>query len=306
MPESAEASQREPDLVAPGDGRSLGVLLAARLGSEGERLIRQGAVWVDGVRVREPGSVPAAGAAIRVRRPPPQPAGGRASGEPRIIYEDESLIAVDKPPGAYVDATPWDADNHVRGAVARLLAARDQQAPQLHLVHRLDRDTSGVLLLSKDPAVNPALQRAFVEQQVHKTYVALCAGAPPAGEIVVESGHGRGRYGMLRVYPASAVGQRLPGGATIKRMRTRLVVARRLADAALLWAYPASGRTHQIRLHAALIGCPLVGDTRYGGPAIWQGAFVPAHRLHAARLELPHPRSGQPLVIEATMPAWVQ
>jgi 23S rRNA pseudouridine1911/1915/1917 synthase len=292
------------DVQATGDGRTLGALLAPLLGDQAERLIIQGAVWVDGVRTRDPGYAPAAEAAIRVRQPPPGRPNDVTLGAEHILYEDQALIAIDKPAGAYVDATPWDADTHVRGAMLRLLERRDGAAPRLHLVHRLDRDTSGVLLFSKLPAANPALQRTFVEGLAHKTYLCVCAGAPRDDETLLETGHGRGRYGMLRIYPRAEVGLALPGGGPVKVMQTRLVVAQRLDDAALVWAYPTTGRTHQIRLHMALLGCPLVGDVRYGGPAIWRGRRIEAHWLHAARLELAHPLTRQPIRIEAPLPWW--
>ncbi len=300
------AHQREPDLVVPGDGRTLSAFLEETLGDEAAGLIARGAIWVDGMRCRLCDMVPQAGAVIRVRRPPLEHAQRVIFEAGRVLFEDEDLIAVDKPAGVYVDATPWDADNHLRGALREWLAARDGREPVLHLVHRLDRDTSGVLLFSKNPAVNPELQRAFVQSRVSKTYLAHCAGAWHSDQLELITGHGRGRHGMLRIYPAGEVGQALPGKQVVKRMQTRFVVARRRDDAMLVWAYPVTGRTHQIRLHLALLGCPLVGDVKYGGPLVWHGERVAAHRLHAARLELAHPRGGEQLRLQAPLPVWVE
>jgi len=282
--------------------------LTAALGdaTEASWLIARGGVWVDGVRVRDPVMRLPADATIVVQRPPDGIYRKPVVTSEMILYEDDDLIALNKPTDAYVEATPWDAEGHLRAALARFLAMRDGDAPSLHLAHRLDRDTSGVLLVSKTPDVNAALQRMFRDGAVHKTYLALCAGLPSFDEIEIETGHGRGRGGMFRVFPPEAIGRTLPQGGTVKSMRTRFRVVRRLDDAALVRAWPLTGRTHQIRLHLAFLGHPLIGDSKYGGPSIWRGIPASHHHLHAERLELPHPRSGAPLVMVAPAPAWAQ
>lgn len=289
-------------------GSSLRDALAAALGDVAEAawLIARGGVWVNGVRVRDPEAPLPADAAIVVQRPPDGVYRDPVVTPEMILYEDDDLIALDKPAGAYVEATPWDAEGHARAALARFLAARDGSAPPLHLAHRLDRDTSGVLLLSKAPDVNAALQRVFHGGAVQKTYLALCAGLPAFDEIEIETGHGRGRGGIFRVFPREDIGRALPQGGTVKAMRTRLSVIRRMEDAALVRAVPLTGRTHQIRLHLAFLGHPLIGDVKYGGPSTWRGMAVQHHYLHAWRLELPHPRNGAPLIIESPMPAWAR
>jgi 23S rRNA pseudouridine1911/1915/1917 synthase len=282
--------------------------LTAALGdaTEASWLIARGGVWVDGVRVRDPVMRLPADATIVVQRPPDGIYRKPVVTSEMILYEDDDLIALNKPTDAYVEATPWDAEGHLRAALARFLAMRDGDAPSLHLAHRLDRDTSGVLLVSKTPDVNAALQRMFRDGAVHKTYLALCAGLPSFDEIEIETGHGRGRGGIFRVFPLEAIGRTLPQGGTVKSMRTRFRVVRRLDDAALVRAWPLTGRTHQIRLHLAFLGHPLIGDSKYGGPSIWRGIPASHHHLHAERLELPHPRSGAPLVMVAPAPAWAQ
>jgi len=98
----------------------------------------------------------------------------------------------------------------------------------------------------------------------------------------------------------------LPNGSRVKVMRTRFVVERRMDGAALVRAFPLTGRTHQIRLHLAHLGHPLLGDSRYGGPATWRDRAVPRHLLHAERLALPHPGTGKPLELVAPAPEWVR
>lgn len=287
-------------------GVSLRDALIAALGGEGEAawLIARGGVWVNGRRVRDPDVRLPVDATVVVQRPPDGIYRDPVVTSAMILYEDADLIALDKPIDTYVEATPWDAEGHLRAALAHFLEVRDGSAPPLHLAHRLDRDTSGVLLLSKAPDVNAALQRAFREGAVRKTYLALCAGLPAFDEIEIETGHGRGRGGVFRVFPREEIGRALPQRGTVKAMRTRLRVVRRMDDAVLVCATPLTGRTHQIRLHLAFLGHPLIGDVKYGGPPTWRGVVVQHHHLHAWRLELPHPRSGTALIIESPAPTW--
>ncbi|MEN9935324.1 MAG: hypothetical protein RLZZ387_1903 [Chloroflexota bacterium] len=315
------------------DGRSVLAIAARALGDEAlaREVLARGGLWRNRARVTDASLVAHAGDTLFIHRPPGGAYAEVALGAEHVLHEDDDLLAVDKPAGVYVESTPWDAHGHLRGAVEHLLAARtatgsreeneraqlsSRDVPALpsqpaaasvakvHLVHRLDRDTTGVLLLSKDPAVNPALQRAFEAGAVHKEYVCVCVGEPLEDTFVVETGHGRSRQGLFRVYPLEEVGKELPNGSRVKSMVTRFEVERRLDGATMLRAFPITGRTHQIRLHLAHLGHPLLGDARYGGPAEWRGATVPHHLLHAARLELPHPRTGELLVIRAPLPAW--
>jgi 23S rRNA pseudouridine1911/1915/1917 synthase len=293
-------------VAADADGALLGEWLAAALGSEALILIARGGIWVDRYRAMDPMLRLVAGSTVVVHRSPSGAYPDVVIGPERIVYEDADLIAINKPAGTYVEMTPWDAQRHVRGALVQLLANRDGVLPQLHLAHRLDRDTSGVLLLTKHPQVNAALYASFGGGLVHKTYLALCAGDPQFDELEITTGHGRSRHGLFRVYPIEEVGRELPDGAKVKLMQTRVQVVQRLGHAALVQAFPLTGRTHQIRLHMAHIGYPLVGDAKYGGPLVWQGIELSGHLLHAARLEVAHPRTRLPLVIEAPHPDWLR
>jgi 23S rRNA pseudouridine1911/1915/1917 synthase len=146
---------------------------------------------------------------------------------------------------------------------------------------------------------------ASVEGQAHKEYLCLCHGQPAEDTFEVATGHGRERHGRFRVYPFEEIGRSLPDGSRVKGMRTRFQVEQRLGDAALVRAFPLTGRTHQIRLHLAWLGHPLLGDEKYGGPATWRDQSIPYHLLHAERLTLPHPRTSAPLVIVAPAPRWL-
>jgi 23S rRNA pseudouridine1911/1915/1917 synthase len=269
-------------------------------------LIARGGLWVDRARVCQQDALARTGAEIAIQRPLSGVYPEVAVTAAQILYEDEDLIALDKPAGIYVDSTPWDAEGNLHAALGHFLAARDGAPPPLHLAHRLDRDTTGVLLCSKNPAVNPALHAAFARGNAHKEYLCLCVGAPETDSFAVESGHGRSAHGRFRVYPTEEVGRILPGGSRVKAMRTRFVVERRLKDAVLVRAFPETGRTHQIRLHLAHLGHPLLGDIKYGGPAEWRGARLPFHLLHAERLLLAHPRSREQLEIVAPAPGWAR
>ncbi len=289
------------------EGRLLLDLVAVAL--DGDRdgaawLIDRGGLWANGARTRDGAAHARAGDTLAIRRPSSGNYPEVALAANQILYEDGDLIVIDKPAGAYVIATPWDIEGNLLAALERFLTKRDGAAPVLHLAHRLDRDTSGVLLCSKNPAVNPKLQIAFGKGRAHKAYLALCSGAPAADEFEVETGHGRSAYGRFRAYPAEEIGQVLLNGSRVKAMRTRFQVERRLGDATLLYAFPQTGRTHQIRLHLAHLGHPLLGDATYGGPATWRGEPITRHLLHAERLELPHPRTGQLLVLISPAPAW--
>ncbi len=277
-------------LDATHNGLPLAELLNHLMGADAATVLERGGVWLDKMRVQDGSRLVQAGELLTISRPPTGRYEDVQLGPDHIIYEDADLLVVAKPAGAYVDVTPWATTGNIRTALLDLLAARDGTAPPLHLAHRLDRDTSGVLVLSKNPAINPALQRVFAGGLARKQYRALCQGTPTFDTCTVATGHGRGAKGVFRVYPLEAIGQQLPaGGGTIKPMETRLTVLERRSDHALVQAEPITGRTHQIRLHVAYLGHPLLGDIRYGGPAV-----VPAgHRLHAARLGLPHPRTGQ-------------
>lgn len=221
---------------------------------------------------------------------------------PPVLYEDERLIALDKPAGMLVHPA---GGTFVWSLIAITRLARP--GVRLHLVHRLDRDTSGVVVLAKDPEANRALKEAFQRQATDKVYWAVCRGKPAWDTLLVEEPIGDDEASEVRV----RMGVRPDGQAA----RTRLFVLARWCDRALVAAHPRTGRTHQIRLHLEHAGHPILGDRLYGQPDevflhtlehgidAWALGRLgwPRHALHARILRLPHP-DGRPLELRAPMP----
>ncbi len=278
--------------VGPGDeGERIDRFIAARGGisrGEARRALDAGGVFLDGRRCKVAGRAVHAGQKIVVNLAE----GGRAA-EPagpldraRLIYADDHLAAVDKPAGVPSQPTL----THDRGTLPDLVAAL-LGSPAI-LVHRLDRETSGVMVLARTRAAAAALAEAFRTGAPAKTYLALCARAPaPAdGRIDAPLGKDPGRAGLRRVDPG--------GDPAATRYRT----LRRSPLAALVEASPETGRTHQIRVHLAHLGAALLGDPRYGGPRRVGEVAIPRVMLHARRLELLHPATGAPIAFEAPVP----
>ncbi|XP_027363662.1 RNA pseudouridine synthase 1 [Abrus precatorius] len=131
-----------------------------------------------------------------------------------VLYDDEWLLAVNKPQGIYCE-----------NLLSSLVSQSPETAPELHLANRLDRDTSGVMVITKSHKVASKLVKAFTNHEVKKTYIALCTGSPPNWErVTVRSGHGRSKFGAWRVYAASDVGRTLPGGSVVRAMETSFEV----------------------------------------------------------------------------------
>ncbi|HEX9242393.1 MAG TPA: RluA family pseudouridine synthase, partial [Anaeromyxobacter sp.] len=252
------------------------------------RALDAGGVFLDGHRIKVASRIVRPGQTVVVNLEE----GGRAAAEAaplersRLLYADEHLVAVDKPP--FVPAQPTLTSD--RGALPELVAAL-LGAP-VTIVHRLDRETSGVTVLARTKDAAGALSEAFRAGTPEKTYLALCARAPtpPEGRIDAPLGKDPARAGLRRVDPR--------GDAAATRYRT----LREGPGGALVEARPETGRTHQIRVHLAHLGAPLLGDARYGGPRRVGEVAIPRVMLHARRLELPHPATGAKLVFEAPVP----
>lgn len=266
-------------------------------------LIERGAVWLDRQRVRQADLAVTSGAQLVIHFPPGGSYTPVTIRPDDILWEDRWLMALNKRPGWHSNYTPWDIRGAIPYALAAFVLGRDERTAPLHLAHQLDRDTSGVLLVSKDPGINRALQELFISGGMSKRYLALAGGIIERDSLEVETGHGRGQGGLFRIYPLEAVGQKLPyGSQRVKLMQTRFEVVARAERATLVQAQPITGRTHQIRLHLAHLGHPILGDARYNGLLALDGTPIPHHLLHAAQLGFSHPVTHQPILLRAPLP----
>jgi 23S rRNA pseudouridine1911/1915/1917 synthase len=300
------ATRRIVRRVAPRDaGRTLADLLGDALASsDGARaprsrvraMIAAGAVRVDGRPLRvaarplRVGQRIEALARLDALRPRAE-ATDRAFrlGAESVLYRDRWLIAVAKPAGLPTHPTADPARASLVAHVERLLAA--EGAPCRVAVHqRLDRDTSGVVLFGLDAEANAGLHRAFAGRDAKKTYLAITArpAALPSGELRVDTPIAAGGPPNRPVRV---------GGEGARPALTDVAVREVMADALLVEARPRTGRRHQVRVHLALAGFPILGDSLYG-----RGRAAPRPMLHAARLALAHPVSGRPLVIVCPLP----
>jgi 23S rRNA-/tRNA-specific pseudouridylate synthase len=233
-----------------------------------------------------------------------------------VLYEDEDLLGVAKPPGLPTHATADVRRADLFTQVRRLLAQRsgaDAALPYLGLHHRLDVDTSGVVLFTKSERANRDLARQFAGRGVEKVYHALVV-KPPRGSRRARRGTGPALRQPPRVPCAWHVENRLaPTGAgrraCVKQVTqggqeaaTSFVLLDALPAAWLVEARPETGRKHQVRAHLAGGGTPILGDVRYGGPEQAGACHLPRAMLHARSLSLSHPVTGAPLVIEAPYP----
>jgi RluA family pseudouridine synthase len=228
----------------------------------------------------------------------------RRGASPEILHLDEQLIVVDKPAG--ILSAPGRGD---RPSVADLLRDRAELAdnPALRIVHRLDRDASGVLILARTLQAQRQLVAAFANRRIDKTYLALVTGyVPGEGRVELRLTYDRRHH---RVHASERRG---------KPAVTRFRIAQRVAGNTLLQCRPLTGRTHQIRAHLAAIGHPLTVDPLYGGgEAVLLSSYKPNYRpsarrperplierltLHALRIALEHPTSGQTLTFESAVP----
>ncbi|MGR3320847.1 MAG: RluA family pseudouridine synthase [Pseudooceanicola sp.] len=321
-------SQVQTITVGPGDGgqrldRWLRRMFPHVPQGRIEKMCRKGELRVDGGRVKanarlEPGQD------VRI---PPLPDPGRPTIQKRtarvseadarfirscVIWRDEHIIALNKPPGLPVQGGT-KLSRHVD---ALSEALRDEGGEKPRLVHRLDKDTSGLLLLACNRQVAAALTEAFRDRSTRKIYWAVVAGvpSPQMGTIrfglVKAPGHGAGGEGekMMCLHPDDVAGTE---GA--KRAVTDYAVLSALAKRASWCALvPVTGRTHQLRAHMAEIGHPIVGDGKYGGSgqenlgdgwgAQLGGEISRKLHLHARALHLMHPVTGQPLHLTAPLP----
>lgn len=221
-----------------------------------------------------------------------EPAQAAAGPAFTIVFQDEHLIVVDKGPGLVVHP----ARGHREGTLAQLLAPvlGGGEQERAGIVHRLDRDTSGLLVLARSDNVLRELQAALAERLIEREYLALVEGRPPARTGTIEAPIGRDP----RVRTRMAV-----GGASQREARTHFTLERTLADTSLLRLRLDTGRTHQIRVHLQAIGHPVAGDPEYGTAGL---LGLQRQFLHATRLAFTHPLTGEAIEVISPLPADLQ
>lgn len=263
--------------------------------AQAQRLIRQGLVVLEGETVR-PSTPVQTGMKVLVQIP--APASDKVVPEPiplDVVYEDDDLLVVNKPAGMVVHP----AYGHRGGTLVNALLARYPnlavgEAGRPGIVHRLDRDTSGLIVVAKTEAALEHLRRQFKGRRVKKTYLALVHGQPLAPEGIIEVPIDRDPHQR----------QRMAVVATGRPARTRYRLLEDLGDYSLLTVSPETGRTHQIRVHLAWLGIPVAGDRVYGRGRDRLG--VGRQFLHAWRLSFERPGGKGSLELEAPLAADLQ
>jgi 23S rRNA pseudouridine1911/1915/1917 synthase len=292
VPEGAEPQRVDRWLAdhAPGLSRS-----------QAGRLCEAGLVRVDG-RPGRPSSRVVTGTVVRVLLPPPRPSHLAAEPLPlHIMYEDDHLLVVDKAAGMVVHPAP----GHPGGTLVNALLARCPGLPSMGgreragLVHRLDKETSGLMVVAKSSPALAGLAAAWSVHDIERCYLALAKGHL-AGPVTVDVAIGRDRHDRKRISPRTA---------RPRPARTHLQPRRWFGDAVtLVEARLETGRTHQVRVHLAHLGHPVLGDPLYGRQVrrLRVGTAVHPFRrqmLHAAVLGFTHPLTGEPLRFDSPLPA---
>ena len=293
MPELTPLPTSELDVEAAGERldvfvvRRMPALTRARV----QKLIDKGLVLVGGQRAKASLRLEA-GQRVTVDVPPATEATAAAEDIPiDVIFEDADMLVVNKPPGMTVHPSP----GHTRSTLVNAILSHCHDLSGIGgvlrpgIVHRLDRDTSGVIVVAKNDAAHNALAKQLKDRSVEKTYVALVEGTPKPMEGVIDAPIARDPRNRQRM----AIVDR--GRASV----TAYSVIERFDGTSLVEARPKTGRTHQIRVHFAAIGHAIVGDRVYGKPS----PIVGRQFLHARRIVFVHPRTGERVEFEAALPA---
>lgn len=299
-------------------GRRLDRFLAGVCGdisrSRLQKLIEEGAVRVDGAVERRASRSTADGQTVELYVPaaPPRTALLAEDIPLEILFEDGQLLILNKPPGLVVHPAPGHHSGTVANAILHhcrenLPAGGDPLRPGI--VHRLDRETSGALVVAKTDRAHESLARQMKKRQIRKEYVALAAGRPPLrkGEIALAIGRDPKDRKKMKGFAA-------PSPPAIREAKTLYAIEREwpALDLSLLRLTLVTGRTHQIRVHLAAIRCPVVGDPVYGRPRYEKVrdaelkkrlAEFPRQALHAERIAFRHPVTGETVDVEAPWPA---
>ena len=276
-------------------GGRLDVELAAAAGitrSRAASLMEQGLCLVDGEPERKAGAKPRAGARVRLTIPAPQPAEPQPESIPlEILWQDDDLAVVVKPAGMVVHPAAGNPDGTLVNALLYALDHLGGIGGELRpgIVHRLDKDTSGLLLVAKNDAAQLALSRQLQQREMEKHYLALAEGIlrEDAGRIDAPIARSKRDRKQMAIDPQ--------GREAVTEWR----VLARGNGCTLLDVHILTGRTHQIRVHLRSIGHPVCGDPIYGYP---KGLKVPRLMLHARSLAFTHPASGERMCFTAPLP----
>ena len=268
-------------------------------------LVSEGLVRVDGVPARKASQKVEAGQRVAIEVPPATPSTMEGQDLPlTVLYEDGDVVVIDKPAGLVVHPAAGHADETLVNALLFHVKDLSGVGGELRpgIVHRLDKDTSGVMIVAKNDEAHRKLTASWSSDRVRKEYVALVYGTPSAERGTVDAPIGRDPRDRKRM----AV---VPEG---RRAVTDYEVSERLRHLSLVRCRLRTGRTHQIRVHMKHLGHPIVGDPLYSGPQ-WRGipdkrlqkllSSVERQMLHAARIAFEHPRSGAMLAFDAPLPA---
>ncbi len=228
--------------------------------------------------------------------PPPTSSGIEAEPIPlKIIYEDDTMLAIDKPAGMVVHPAP----GHMKGTLVNALLSHCSDLSGIGgverpgIVHRLDKDTSGIVLIAKNEIAHRALASQFKNRKVNKTYLALVRGIVKSTSGIIETPIGRHKTNRKKM--AASVNQ-------ARIAETRFEVLETLGHFSYIRLFPKTGRTHQIRVHLASIHHPVLGDKLYGGMITKPYMKIARQALHAHKIKINHPMNKQPLVFEAPVP----
>ncbi|GIW86794.1 MAG: pseudouridine synthase [Isosphaeraceae bacterium] len=315
-PTSLSATPQEFVIRTKQDGKRLDAYLAARFTDFSravlQKVIDAGGVSVNGEVIRRASARVRTGDLIRIHLPelhsgPPKP----EEIPIRVVYEDETLVVIDKDPGIIVHPAKGNWSGTIVNALQfhfdKLSTIGGEERPGV--VHRLDKDTTGLLVVAKDDRAHKALALQFETRAVRKEYLALVYGQPDRDSDRIDQ-----PIGMHPVHREKMAIRRVEDGA--RPAVTLYEVVERFCGFSLIRAKPETGRTHQIRVHLAHIGHPIVADKMYSGrdrltlgdlagPDATDAdrVLISRQALHAHRLSLTHPLTGQPLELEAPLPA---
>jgi 23S rRNA pseudouridine1911/1915/1917 synthase len=274
-------------------GERLDAFLAEPLGSRAraQRLIEAGAVLVDGSVVPKRHRVAAGELVVVDESADAMPAGDPSeTADFSVVFEDDQLLVVDKPAGVVVHP----ARGHWHGTLAQALEGRAAGGPDAFragIVHRLDRDTSGLLVVAKSDAVHNALKAALQAREITREYFALVEGRPPARSGTIDAPIGRDR--RVRTRHSTDTDD-------ARAAVTHFTIERALPHTTLLRVRLETGRTHQIRVHLREIGHPVCGDPEYGTPGLYG---LERQFLHAEHLAFTHPVTGEAVDLHSPLPA---